>query len=187
MGSRLIMDVCSARYSPADLPSSTLAAPAKKRSSSASGGTSSVRVMATGLPVLRLSALTRSSDLASIASANLSSARLRSAGVVSRQVSKAAAAARSAASTSPEPDTGAVAYASPVLGSTTSLTWPLAASVKWPFTKFRRAVSSVTMASSGAVYDFGTHGLTTQVIPLIMSSIATKSVDMLLPRGSMGR
>jgi hypothetical protein len=109
MGSRLIIEVCSARYSPADRPSSTRAAPAKKRSSSATGGTSSVRVIPIGLPVFLLSASTSSSDLASIASANLSSARLRSAGVESRHVPKAAAAACNAASTSAGPDTGAVA------------------------------------------------------------------------------
>ncbi len=121
------MEVWPRRYSPADLPSRIRAAPAKNRSSSASGGTSSDLVSATGLPVLRLSAVTRSSARASIALANRSSARLRSDGVVSRQTSKAAAAAVSAASTSSRPDTGALAYVSPVLGSITELVTPPAA------------------------------------------------------------
>ncbi len=107
IGSRRIIEVWPARYSPADRPSRIRAAPAKKRSSSTIGGTSSVRVMATGLPVLRDSASTRSSARASMASANRSRARLRSAGVASRQVSNASAAACSAASTSAAPETGA--------------------------------------------------------------------------------
>ena len=113
------------------------AAPAKNRSSSTSGGISSAIVIPTGLPVLRHSAATISSARASTASAIRSSARLRSAGVVSRQTSNAPAAARSAASTSAGPETGACAYGSPVLGSTTSLTWPDAAATYSPFTKLR--------------------------------------------------
>src|SRR5262249_1872374 len=91
----------------------------------------------------------RSSALASIASANFSRARLRSAGVASRQVSNAPAAARSAASTSAGPETGAVAYAWPVLGSTTSLTASLTASANCPFTKFRSAVLFCTAVTVG--------------------------------------
>jgi len=85
------------------------AAPAKNRSSSTSGGISSAIVIPTGLPVLRHSAATISSARAAVASAIRSSARLRSAGVVSRQPSNAPAAARSAASTSAGPETGACA------------------------------------------------------------------------------
>src|SRR5215472_15314572 len=107
-------------YSPAERPSSILAAPAKNRIWSTIGGISSDSVSATGLPVLRDSAATSSSALASIASAILMRARLRSDGVASRQVSNASAAAANAASTSAFPDKGAVAYASPVLGLTTS-------------------------------------------------------------------
>ncbi len=80
-------------YSPADLPSSTRAAPAKKRNWSTMGPTSSLRVSATGLPVFSLSSAASSSPAASIASANFSSASCRSLGVVSRQVSNAAEAA----------------------------------------------------------------------------------------------
>ena len=120
-GSRRIIDVWSRRYSPADRPSSTRAAPAKKRSWSTLGGTSSVLAMASGLPVLRHSAAVSSPARRSTASANLSRASERSAGVLSRQVPNAACAARIASSTSAADDTGAAAYASPVLGSTTWL------------------------------------------------------------------
>ena len=64
-----------------------------------------------------LSAATNSSARASIASANFSSARCRSDGVVSRHVSNAVDAADIAASTSAAPETGAVANTSPVVGS----------------------------------------------------------------------
>ena len=64
-------------------------------------------VRATGLPVLRHSAATISAPRASMASAIFSSARLRSAGVVSRHPSLAASAHFSAASTSAGPETGA--------------------------------------------------------------------------------
>ncbi len=77
--------------------------------------------MASGLPVLRHSASVSSADRASMASANFSRARERSAGVVSRHVSNASLAARSASSTSAAELTGAEAYDSAVLGSITSL------------------------------------------------------------------
>ena len=109
IGSRLIMDVWSRRYSPALRPSRILAAPAKKRSWSTLGGSSSVTASATGLPVLRVSAAMNSPARRSTASANFSIARERSAGVESRQPSNAAAAARSASSTSAAVDTGACA------------------------------------------------------------------------------
>ena len=80
-------------YSPADLPSSTRAAPAKNRIWSTIGGISSLRVSAIGLPVFSHSTAMSSSARASIASANLSSARCRSLGVLSRQLSNAVAAA----------------------------------------------------------------------------------------------
>ena len=56
----------------------------------------------------------------------------RSAGVVSRQAGKAAAAAAMAASTSAWPESGEVAYASPVAGLTTSMVRPSAASRNSP-------------------------------------------------------
>jgi hypothetical protein len=103
------MEVWSFMYSPALRPSSTRAAPAKNRIWSTEGGISSDLVRATGLPVLRVSASTSSSARASIASAILIMARLRSDGVASRQPSNAFAAACMAASTSWRPDTGACA------------------------------------------------------------------------------
>jgi len=94
-------------YSPALRPCSNRAAPAKNLTWSTEGGISSDLVRATGLPVLRVSASTSSSARCSIASAILNRARLRSDGVLSRQLSNAFAAARIAASTSWRPDTGA--------------------------------------------------------------------------------
>ena len=82
-----------ARYSPALRPSSSRAAPAKKRIWSIAGGISSVRVSSIGLPVFWHSAAMISSARSSIASANFSSMRCRSDGVVSRQLSKAVRAA----------------------------------------------------------------------------------------------
>ncbi len=96
-------------YSPAERPSSTRAAPAKKRIWSTSGGSSSSAVRPSGLPVFSLSTRTNSSARASMASAIRSIARWRSDGVESRQVSKARAAAAKAASTSSCPLSGAVA------------------------------------------------------------------------------
>ena len=93
MGSRRTHEVWPDMYSPADLPSSTRAAPAKNRIWSTIGPISSLCVSATGLPVFCVSAATRSSALASTASAIRIRAFCRSLGVASRQVSKAADAA----------------------------------------------------------------------------------------------
>jgi hypothetical protein len=69
MGSRRIIEVWSLRYSPADRPSSTLAAPAKKRSWSMHGGSSSATVNPRGFPVSRDSTSTNSRERLSRASA----------------------------------------------------------------------------------------------------------------------
>ena len=57
-GSRRIHEVWFSMYSPADLPSNILAAPAKNRIWSTIGGISSAIVTWLGLPVLRPSAST---------------------------------------------------------------------------------------------------------------------------------
>ncbi len=93
-------------YSPAALPSSMRAAPAKKRSWSAPTLTSSSAIMDFGWPVLRHSASTSSSQCSSRASASFSSAVWRSLGVVLPQVRNARCAAATAASTSAAVDTG---------------------------------------------------------------------------------
>jgi hypothetical protein len=80
-------------YSAAARPSRTRAAPAKNRIWSTIGGISSEVVTAYGLPVSSPSSLTNSSARASTASAIFSSMRWRSAGVESRQDSKAREAA----------------------------------------------------------------------------------------------
>ncbi len=123
-------------YSPADRPSSIRAAPAKNLIWSTIGGISSDLVSPSGFPVFRDSALTNSSARDSIASAIRSRARLRSAGVLSRHPSKAAAAEDTAASTSVSPDTGAVANTSPVLGLISSERLSKDKSVHWPPMKF---------------------------------------------------
>ena len=86
-------------YSLAALPSITRAAPAKKRRLSTVTGISSIAA-ATGLPAFFDSRRPSSSARASSPSASFRRARLRSAGVVCCQVSKAVAAASTARSTS---------------------------------------------------------------------------------------
>src|SRR5215469_7389375 len=140
-------EVWSFMYSPADRPSRTRAAEAKNRSWSADGGSSSDRVSPTGFPVFLVSAAMISSARASTASANRNIARLRSDGVASRHDSNAVAAACSASSTSAVDDTGACAYASPVLGSTTSLYLPSRGSVYLPFTKLRSGPCDIPASS----------------------------------------
>ncbi len=80
-------------YSPADRPSRTRAAPAKKRIWSTLGGSSSLAVSPSGLPVSLDSVRTNSSARCSRASAILSSACCRSDGVASPHSSNAFAAA----------------------------------------------------------------------------------------------
>jgi hypothetical protein len=110
------MEVYPSRYSPADLPSRILAAPAKKRIWSTIAGISSSIVSPRGLPVFSDSARTSSSARSSMASAILSSASCLSDGVESRQDSKARPATSNALSTSAPFETGASANASPVAG-----------------------------------------------------------------------
>ena len=124
-------------YSPADLPSSTRAAPAKNRSWSSIGGISSLAVRACGLPVFSPSRRTKSSARASMASANFSRAVWRSPGVVSPHVSKAVAAAAYARSTSAWVLTGALATTVAVEGSTMSVVASVSGSTYWPPMKLR--------------------------------------------------
>src|SRR5512132_1387378 len=131
-------------YSPAAFPSKTRAAPAKNLTWSTLGGSSSDAVSPIGLPVFSLSTATSSSARASIASAIRSNARCRSLGVVSRQVSKALAAALAARSTSAASDTGAVAKTSPVAGLTRSDVRPEAGSTHSLLMKFLSVLSSPT-------------------------------------------
>ncbi len=115
-------------YSAAPSPWRLRAAPAKKRIWSTMGGISSSMVSWNGLPVFSDSARTRSSALASRASAIRMRARLRSEGVVRRQEVKASFATASAWSTSAGPETGASAKGSPVLGSIRGAVGPSSAS-----------------------------------------------------------
>ncbi len=71
MGSRRTIEVCPRMYSPADLPSSTRAAPAKKVSTSLAWYISSLMVSDFGLPVSRDSTSTISAARDSTAAASL--------------------------------------------------------------------------------------------------------------------
>ena len=95
-------------YSPADRPSSTRAAPAKKRNWSTAGGSSSLGgELPAACRCCGTSASTSSAARASTASASLSSARCRSAGVVSRQrLERGGGGAPSPRPRPPAPETG---------------------------------------------------------------------------------
>ena len=103
-----------------------------------------------GLPVFADSTATNSSARASNASAILSRAFCRSEGVVRLQSPNAFAAAPNAASTSAAPDTGAVAIASPVDGSTMSASGPSETSTNAPSMKLRsrRTAPAISVAIS---------------------------------------
>src|SRR5512143_3381234 len=118
-------------YSFAALPSMTRAAPAKKRRLSTVTGTSSIAAV-TGLPAFLDSSRPISSARASRPSASLSSARLRSCGVLCCQVSKAVAAASTARSTSSAFEAGTLAMTLPSAGFSTSRVAPDAESTHWP-------------------------------------------------------
>ena len=118
------------------MPSSTRAAPAKKRTWSIAGGSSSVLVNPSGLPVFSLSTATNSSARFSIASASLSSASWRSAGVESRQVSNAVDAALHRPVDVLGAGHGAVANSSSVDGLTMPDVRPSALSTYSPLMRF---------------------------------------------------
>ncbi|CAM5660864.1 hypothetical protein SALBM217S_01497 [Streptomyces griseoloalbus] len=119
-------------YSPAERPSSIRAAPAKKRIWSTIGGISSVRVSPTAVGVLHLG---RDEFLGAL----LEGVRDLQQGLLPLGRGGVAPAGEGlgggrhlAASTSACPDSGAVAYASPVAGLTTSVVRPSAASRNSP-------------------------------------------------------
>src|SRR5215467_10051805 len=122
-------------YSPADLPSSSRAAPAKKRMLSAETGISSF-AYESGLPTFFDSSSASSSAFSSIASASLRSASARSPGVVSSHSGSAFFAASTARSTSACVPLGTSAITSPVAGFSTSIVPPSIASTHSPPTKF---------------------------------------------------
>ena len=156
-GSRRIHDVWFSMYSPADLPSSTRAAPAKNRIWSTIGGISSAMVTWLGLPVLRPSAATRTSAALCTSSAKSSSAFCRADGVVRFQSLNAAAAAAYALSTSSAFEIGAVPYFSPVVGSTSDIVAPLTESTSSPPMKFCTVVTGTAPSSSEVREDQGEH------------------------------
>jgi len=137
-------------YSLAALPSITRAAPAKKRRLSTITGISSIAAP-TGLPAFRLSSRPSSSARASIASASLSRARLRSWGVVCCHVSNALAAALTTRSTSSGPDAWTWPITWPLAGFSTARVWPPALSTQAPPMNCWRVVvfSRVSVTSWG--------------------------------------
>src|SRR5438046_7102184 len=122
-------------YSPADLPSSTRAAPAKKRKLSEQTGSSSF-AYESGLPTFRDSSSASSSVCSSLASASFKSISARSPGVVSRHSTRAFFAAWTARSTSSALAFGTSAITSPVAGFRTSIVSPPAESTHSPPTRF---------------------------------------------------
>ncbi len=96
----------------------------------------SERASPIGLPTFSASRTASSSAFCSIRSASLRSIRLRSPGVVSCQVSKAAAAASTARSTSFSPHLGTRPITSSLTGLMIGSDRPSMASTIWPFTKF---------------------------------------------------
>ncbi len=99
MGSRLIIDVWPATYSPATLPCMLRTAPAKKRKQSEMAGISSCNTRIRGLPQFRASSVAKASASRSMASASFKRRAERSAGVVRDQDWNALVAAFTAAST----------------------------------------------------------------------------------------
>src|SRR3954452_6603184 len=118
-------------YSPADLPSSTRAAPAKNRMLSAENGISS-REAISGLPTFSDSSCASSSACSSITSAIRCSSSDRSFGVFSDHAGQAERAAATARSTSSAEQRGTDAITSAVAGAITSIVSPLALSTNSP-------------------------------------------------------
>src|SRR3954454_12597002 len=126
-------------YSPADLPSSMRAAPAKKRRLSAENGISS-RDAINGLPTLTDSSCASSSAFSSMTSASLCRSSDRSFGVFSSQSGRALFAASTALSTSSALQRGTSAITSPVAGAMTSMVSPETLSTNSPPTRILYAV-----------------------------------------------
>src|SRR5215211_8776561 len=131
-----MIEVRFSTYSPADLPSSTRPAPAKKRRLSQRKGISSSRKAPRGLPASAASRSASSSAWSSSRSASLMIAAARSPGVVAAQPGKARFAAATARSTSSSAESCISAIASPVAGFVTSSVSPSAASTNSPSMKF---------------------------------------------------
>jgi hypothetical protein len=129
-----MLDDSPSTYSAVALPSSSRAAPAKKRSWSTPWSTSSVAMCALIWPVSRDCSSTSSSRAASTASAICSSASWRALGVVRLHDFDARRAAAKAASTSSAVEIGDRPSARPVVGSTSSMKSVAAESTRAPST-----------------------------------------------------
>src|SRR5689334_3628986 len=134
-------------YSPADLPSSWRAAPAKNRRLSAENGISS-RDAIRGLPTFTDSSCASSSAFSSITSASLWSSSERSFGVFSSHSGSTVLAASTARSTSAALQRGTSAITSPVAGAITSIVSPEALSAQSPPMKALYAVLVALMPLS---------------------------------------
>src|SRR5690348_12069780 len=130
-GSRRTTDVYPSMYSPADLPSNTRAAPAKKRMLSAENGISS-RDAISGFPTFTDSSWASSSACSSMMSAIRWRSSDRALGVRSDHSGHAAFATATARSTSSAEHEGTDAITSPVAGAITSIVSPVALSTNSP-------------------------------------------------------
>ena len=135
-------------YSPALRPSSSRAAPAKKRIWSSAGGISSSRVSSIGLPVFSHSAAMSSSARASIASAKLQQRPLPLGGCgVAPALERLAPRRRRRRRRRPGRRPAREPNTSPVVGSIRSARRPSAASTCWPSMKLLTCRFSVTKHS----------------------------------------
>ena len=133
-------------YSPAALPSTTRAAPAKKRRLSTLNSTSK-SATPLGLPTFADSSLDSSGAASSILAAHFQSIALRSPGVVcdhSPNASRAAATARSMSASVPF---GTSSIVSSVAGFMTGVVSPSAASDQSPLMNMRRRVAVRVMTA----------------------------------------
>src|SRR5262245_50297385 len=124
IGSRRIIEVCPAMYSPATAPCRLRTAPAKKRKQSEAAGISSCSMRIFGLPVLSASSAAKDSASLSMASANFNRRVERAAGVVRDQVWNAFSAALTAASTWAGVASGSSTIFASVLGLSTASASP---------------------------------------------------------------
>src|SRR5215211_5915283 len=138
-------------YSPVARPSSSRAAPAKKRSWSTIGPISSSNIACRGLPASFVSQSVISSARSWNASASFSSSSWRCPGVVTDQPSKALRAACAARLTSSSVESGECAITSPLAGLTTSSVFPSAGATNSPPIMFCSSNTSVFCFSAVAV------------------------------------
>ena len=151
-GSRRIMLVQPLAYSPAALPSTTRAAPAKKRRLSMLNSRSK-SATPLGLPTFSDSSFDSSAAWSSIAWAHFQSIMLRSPGVVCDHSSNAVRAASTALSTSATVPLGTCPIVSSVAGLMTGMVSEVEASAQSPLINMRRLGVAVSVMSPDPLCD----------------------------------